>query len=282
MLALAERAGLESLVRRHVRITARTGVYPEVKVGCLVAGIASGADSIDDMGLLRHGAMPELFGGPAPSQRSGRSCARSPGVMSASWRRRAGSCSRSWPAAPLLPGADVLAFVDIDSMQRRVSAVEQARVRAYQGAARRMLVRGLNTLGRHRLHTAAAPVSSRDPLRAAARHRPRRRELRRRGDQRRPVFRVRRNDRDPARLRVLHAAFVAAYRRPGAFSVARPDRSRGHRRDRRDPRGCPRQPSATRRRYWVRFQLRACDLRRQIAEIALPRSPRRARPSPPG
>src|SRR6266852_5131113 len=54
-------AGLYGLARRHVRIAARTGVYPEVKVACLVAGMAAGADSIGDMGLLRHGAMPELF-----------------------------------------------------------------------------------------------------------------------------------------------------------------------------------------------------------------------------
>jgi hypothetical protein len=59
VMALAERAGLQALVRRHVAIAAKTGVYPGVKVGCLVAG----ADSIDDMDLLRHGAMPDLFGG---------------------------------------------------------------------------------------------------------------------------------------------------------------------------------------------------------------------------
>ena len=36
VMALAERAGLGGLVRRHVRILAKTGVYPEIKVGCLV------------------------------------------------------------------------------------------------------------------------------------------------------------------------------------------------------------------------------------------------------
>src|SRR6266566_6503075 len=63
VMSLAERAGLHGLARRHVRIAARTGVYPEVKVACLVAGMAAGAGSIDDMDLLRHGAMPDLFGG---------------------------------------------------------------------------------------------------------------------------------------------------------------------------------------------------------------------------
>jgi hypothetical protein len=53
VMALAERAGLQALVRRHVAIAAKTGVYPDVTVGCLVAGMAAGADSIDDMDLLR-------------------------------------------------------------------------------------------------------------------------------------------------------------------------------------------------------------------------------------
>src|SRR5229473_2915160 len=68
---LVSRAGLVpvmALARRHVRIAAKTGVHPEAKVACLVAGMAAGADSIDDMDLLRHGAMPGLFGGArAPS-----------------------------------------------------------------------------------------------------------------------------------------------------------------------------------------------------------------------
>ncbi len=42
---------------------AKIGVYPEIKVGCLVAGMAAGADSIDDMDLLRPSAMTDLFGG---------------------------------------------------------------------------------------------------------------------------------------------------------------------------------------------------------------------------
>src|ERR1700745_4126503 len=63
VMALAERARLQAFVRRHVTIAAKAGVYPEVKVGCLVAGMAAGADSIDDMDLLRHGAMPDLFSG---------------------------------------------------------------------------------------------------------------------------------------------------------------------------------------------------------------------------
>jgi len=61
VMALAERAGLAALVRGHVQIAAGTGVNADLKIGCLVAGMAAGADSIDDMDVLRHGAMGEVF-----------------------------------------------------------------------------------------------------------------------------------------------------------------------------------------------------------------------------
>ena len=57
VMALAERCGLAGLVREHVTIASRTGVNPDLKVPCLVAGMAAGADSIDDMSAPR-GALP--------------------------------------------------------------------------------------------------------------------------------------------------------------------------------------------------------------------------------
>ena len=70
VMALAQRAGLGELVTAHVRPGGACGVNPAIKVPCLVAGMAAGADSIDDMDLLRHGAMPVLFGDlRAPSTR---------------------------------------------------------------------------------------------------------------------------------------------------------------------------------------------------------------------
>src|SRR5580658_10329578 len=62
-MALAGRAGLRDLVAGHVRPGGECGVNPHLKVACLVAGMAAGADSIDDMGVLRHGAMGAVFGG---------------------------------------------------------------------------------------------------------------------------------------------------------------------------------------------------------------------------
>ena len=68
VMALAQRAGLNALAGRHVRSSHPCGVNADLKVACLVAGMVAGADGIDDMDLLRHGAMGALFGGiQAPS-----------------------------------------------------------------------------------------------------------------------------------------------------------------------------------------------------------------------
>ena len=63
VMALAQRAGLTELVAKQVRPGGPCGVNAHAKVPCLVAGMIGGADSIEDMDLLRHGAMDVLFGG---------------------------------------------------------------------------------------------------------------------------------------------------------------------------------------------------------------------------
>jgi hypothetical protein len=60
VLALAEQAGLGQLLGE--RLTVASPNAP-VKVTAVVAGMVAGADSIDDMDLLRHGAMDRLFAG---------------------------------------------------------------------------------------------------------------------------------------------------------------------------------------------------------------------------
>ena len=57
VMALAQRAGLADLVAEHVRPGGPCGVNAYLKIGCLIAGMAAGADSIDDMGAPR-GALP--------------------------------------------------------------------------------------------------------------------------------------------------------------------------------------------------------------------------------
>jgi hypothetical protein len=67
-LALAERAGLRELADEHVTVPTDKGSNAGLKVSSLVAGMVAGADSIEDMALLRHGGMARIFTGAyAPS-----------------------------------------------------------------------------------------------------------------------------------------------------------------------------------------------------------------------
>lgn len=161
VMALAQRAGLGDLVAEHVRIGRRCGVNAHLKIPCLAAGMIAGADSIDDMGLLRHGAMPSLFGG-----------VRAPSTLGSFLRAftwgnvlQVEKVSRLLLAdlarrAPLLPGAGTVAFLDVDSMQKRVYGHKK------QGAAfghtkiqgKSLLVRGLNALAATISTPLAAPV----------------------------------------------------------------------------------------------------------------------------
>jgi hypothetical protein len=168
VMALAQRAGLAGLAGEHVRIARRCGVNAAVKVGCLVAGMIGGADSIDDLGLLRHGAVPALFGGiRAPSTLGSF-------LRSFTWGNvlQLEKVSRLLLAelarrAPLLPGKDVLAFLDIDSQQKRVYGHKK------QGAAfghtkiqgKSLLVRGLNALAATLSTPLGAPVIAATRLR---------------------------------------------------------------------------------------------------------------------
>jgi hypothetical protein len=168
VMSLAERAGLQGLVRRRVTIGAAAGVNAGLKVGCLVAGMAAGADSIDDMDVLRNDAMAQVFAG-----------VRAPSTLGSFLRSFTWGNVRQLEAAggellaelsrrvPLLPGADVLAFIDIDSTQKRVyghskegSAFGHTKI---QGKT--VLVRGLNALAATICTPQAAPVIAATRLR---------------------------------------------------------------------------------------------------------------------
>ena len=62
-MALADRAELTALAGAHLSVPGAAGVAAGAKVSTLVAGMVAGADSVSDMDVLRHGAMPRLFGG---------------------------------------------------------------------------------------------------------------------------------------------------------------------------------------------------------------------------
>jgi hypothetical protein len=61
VLALADSAGLRRLADEHVTVPTDKGANAALKVASLVGGMVAGADSIDDMALLRHGGMGRVF-----------------------------------------------------------------------------------------------------------------------------------------------------------------------------------------------------------------------------
>jgi hypothetical protein len=61
VLVLASAAGLPVLADEHLTVPTDKGANAGLKVASLVAGMVAGADSIEDMALLRHGGMGRLF-----------------------------------------------------------------------------------------------------------------------------------------------------------------------------------------------------------------------------
>jgi len=61
VIALASSAGLRDLSDQHLSVPTDKGANAGLKVSSLVAGMVAGADSIDDMALLRHGGMGRIF-----------------------------------------------------------------------------------------------------------------------------------------------------------------------------------------------------------------------------
>src|SRR5680860_517155 len=61
MLVLARSAGLARLADQHLSVPTDKGANAGLKVASLVAGMVAGADSIEDMALLRHGGMGKVF-----------------------------------------------------------------------------------------------------------------------------------------------------------------------------------------------------------------------------
>jgi len=159
VMALADRCGLPALLREHVKITAKGGVNAAAKILALVAGMVCGADSIEDMDLLRHGGMPRLFSG-----------IRAPSTLGTFLRlftfghvrQLDAVAARLLPAlarsVPVLPGADRYVIVDIDDTVRQTYGyAKQGAGRGYTG------VKGLNAL------LAIVSTTGSAPLIAAAR-----------------------------------------------------------------------------------------------------------------
>lgn len=158
VLQLAERAGLNDLVTDRLHLPGSAGAAADAKVGTVVAGMIAGADSIDDLRLLRHGALPRLLCG-----------SRAPSTVGTFLRAFTFGHVRQLDAiaarvlvglgcqAPLLAGEGVI-YVDVDDTVRQTYGyAKQGAGRGYTG------VKGLNVL----LATVSTPGSA--PLIAAAR-----------------------------------------------------------------------------------------------------------------
>lgn len=161
VMRLAQRCGLTQLVAEHLHVAHACGANPDFKIGSMVAGMVTGADSIDDLDVIRSGGMHRLFGGlRAPSTLGSFLRAFSLGNVRQLGKVHRLLLVRLAAHTPLLPGADTLAYLDVDSTQKRIYGP------AKQGAGfghtkiqgESVLVRGLNPLISALSTPLAAPV----------------------------------------------------------------------------------------------------------------------------
>jgi hypothetical protein len=154
MAALAHQCGLAALANEHLSVPTDKGSNAGAKVSCLVAGMVAGADSIDDMALLRHGAMGTVFERPyAPSTLGSILRAFAFGHVrqldAVASRLLVGLHTRT----PLLAGIDGPVCIDLDDSVIEVHGyAKQGSGYGYSG------VRGLNALIATVTTAYAAPV----------------------------------------------------------------------------------------------------------------------------
>ena len=171
LMALAECAGLHDLAAAHVRLAGPQAANAALKVASLAAGMAAGADSIDDMDILRHGAMAEVFGGVrAPSTLGSFLRAFTWGNSSQLQKVHREVLASLCRIAPLLPGAETLAFVDVDSTQNRVYGYQKqgAKYGHTKIAGKSLLVKGLSVLAGVISTPLSAPVIASTRLRGGS------------------------------------------------------------------------------------------------------------------
>jgi hypothetical protein len=143
VIALAERIGLPDLVAEHLAIAGAAnsaGANPVAKVMSLVAGMVAGADSIEDIDRLRQTGNDVLFDQVrAPSTLGTFLRSFTHGHVQQLNQVLRDSLVALVQAVNLLPGAQQVVFVDIDSSHRQVYGY------AKQGAANGRL-KGKKTL----------------------------------------------------------------------------------------------------------------------------------------
>jgi hypothetical protein len=121
VMRLAQSCGLHGIVGERVRVPTHKGSNASGKVAAIVAGMLTGADSIDDLDVVRHGGMPVLFGGVyAPSTLGEFLRAFTHGHVRQLQAASRGFLVQLARRTALLPGAQAVTFIDVDPLLRRV------------------------------------------------------------------------------------------------------------------------------------------------------------------
>ena len=173
VMALAEQAGLTRLLDNKIHIEStrvKSGAAnPAAKLATLIAGMCAGADYIDDVDLVRAGGMKTLFGPVYAPSTVGTllrefTFGHARQLDSVLAEHLAGLCEQ----ASLLPGSDVRAFVDIDSLVRPVygHAKQGASYGHTKIAGKQVLRKGLSPLVTTLSTDTTAPVITGIRLRA--------------------------------------------------------------------------------------------------------------------
>jgi len=173
LMELAEQAGLSRLLDEHIRFTnerVKSGAAsPTPKLTSVIAGMAAGADSFEDLDVVRSGGMKKLFGGVY-------ACATL-GIFLREFThghvRQLMAVLRRFLVAladrtPVLAGITDRAYIDIDSLLRPVygKAKQGASFGHTKIAGKNILRRGLSPLAVTIGTDTAAPVLAGVRLRA--------------------------------------------------------------------------------------------------------------------
>ena len=173
LMGLAEQTGLSELIADRVRFkacsVASAGVNPAGKLTSIVAGMAAGADCIDDLDLIRSGGMARLFGGvyaPATLGQHLREFSHGHAQQLASVLRA--HLVNLTATTGLLPGISQRVFVDIDSLLRPTfgHAKQGASYGHTKIAGKQVLRKGLSPLATTLSTPTGAPVIAGIRLRA--------------------------------------------------------------------------------------------------------------------
>jgi Transposase DDE domain group 1 len=173
VMSLAAQTGLPQLLAAKVRIAEpkiKSGsANPAPKLVTLLAGMCAGADSIDDLDVVRCGGMKTVFDGVYAPSTIGTllrefSFGHARQLESVLRHHLSALCGR----CDLLPGADVRAFIDIDSLLRPVygHAKQGASYGHTKMAGKQILRKGLSPLAATISTDAGAPVIAGMRLRA--------------------------------------------------------------------------------------------------------------------